>query len=100
MIARGADLRDAAVRSSYDAVATAYADELVDELRGLPFETWLLDRVIAAAAGRPVVEVGSGPGHVTAYLADGGADAAGPRPLAGDGGRGPPALPGTRVRGR
>ena len=44
---------------------------------GLPFETWLLDRVLAHAAGQPVVEVGSGPGHVTAYLADGGADATG-----------------------
>lgn len=77
VIAAGADLRDAHVRSSYDAVATAYADHLVDELRGLPFETWLLDRVIADAVGQPVVEVGSGPGHITAYLADGGADATG-----------------------
>jgi uncharacterized protein len=77
VIADGADLRDAMVRSSYDAVATGYADHLVDELRGLPFETWLLDRVVAEAAGQPVVEVGSGPGHVTAYLADGGADATG-----------------------
>jgi uncharacterized protein YceH (UPF0502 family) len=77
VIAGGAEARDAAVRSSYDAVATAYADHLVDELRGLPFETWLLDRVVAHAAGRPVVEVGAGPGHVTAYLAEGGADATG-----------------------
>ena len=77
VIAGGADLRDEHVRSSYDAVATAYADHLVDELAGLPFETWLLDRVVAHAAGRPVVEVGSGPGHVTAYLADRGADATG-----------------------
>jgi uncharacterized protein YceH (UPF0502 family) len=77
VIADGADMRDAQVRSSYDAVAPAYADHLVDELRGLPFETWLLDRVLAHAVGQPVVEVGSGPGHVTAYLADGGADATG-----------------------
>src|SRR4029453_13196816 len=77
VIAAGADLRDAKVRSSYDAVATAYADHLVDELGGLPFETWLLDRVVAHAAGQPVVEVGSGPGHVTAYLADRGAEATG-----------------------
>jgi len=77
VIALGADLRDAHVRSSYDAVATAYADHLVDELRGLPFETWLLDRVLAHAVGQPVVEVGSGPGHVTAYLAERGADATG-----------------------
>jgi uncharacterized protein YceH (UPF0502 family) len=77
VIADGADSRDERVQSSYDAVAAAYADHLVDELRGLPFETWLLDRVLADAAGQPVVEVGSGPGHVTAYLADGGAEATG-----------------------
>jgi SAM-dependent methyltransferase len=77
VIAGGADLRDAKVRSSYDAVATAYADHLVDELGELPFETWLLDRVVAHAAGQPVVEVGSGPGHVTAYLVDRGAEAMG-----------------------
>jgi uncharacterized protein YceH (UPF0502 family) len=77
VIAEGADKRDAQVRSSYDAVAAVYADHLVDELEGLPFETWLLDRVVAHAAGQPVVEVGSGPGHVTAYLGDGGADATG-----------------------
>ncbi len=77
VIAAGADARDARVRSSYDAVATPYADELLDELTALPFETWLLDRVIAHAAGRPVVEVGSGPGHVTAYLAEHDADATG-----------------------
>jgi uncharacterized protein YceH (UPF0502 family) len=77
VIADGADERDARVRSAYDAVATTYADELLDELDALPFERWLLDRVIAHADGRPVVEVGSGPGHVTAYLADRDADVTG-----------------------
>ena len=77
VIAAGVEARDARVRSSYDAVATAYADHLVDELAGLPFETWLLDRVVGHAAGQPVVEVGCGPGHVTAYLAEHGADATG-----------------------
>ena len=38
---------------------------------------WLLDRVAAHADGGPVVEVGCGPGHVTAYLAEAGADATG-----------------------
>jgi hypothetical protein len=70
-------VRDTRGKRSYDAVATAYADHLVDELRGLPFERWLLDRVIAHAGDQPVVEAGSGPGHVTAYLADGGADVTG-----------------------
>jgi uncharacterized protein YceH (UPF0502 family) len=77
VIADGPDVRDEAVRTSYGAVAAAYADHLVDELRVLPFESWLLDRVVAHAAGQPVVDVGSGPGHVTAYLAESGADATG-----------------------
>ncbi|MGY2703681.1 DUF480 domain-containing protein [Nocardioides sp. HB32] len=75
-VARGAE-RDDRVRASYDAVATAYADSLLTELAGLPFETWLLDRVAAHADGGPVVEVGCGPGHVTAYLAAAGAAATG-----------------------
>jgi uncharacterized protein YceH (UPF0502 family) len=69
--------RDERVRTSYDAVAGAYAERLADELPDLPFETWLLDRVAAFAGSDPVVEVGSGPGHVTAYLADVGAVATG-----------------------
>jgi uncharacterized protein YceH (UPF0502 family) len=77
VIAQGADTRDAHVRSSYDVVATSYAEHLVDELAELPFETWLLDRVLRHAAGRPVVDAGCGPGHVTAYLADRGADVMG-----------------------
>jgi len=78
VLAAGSAARDERVRTSYDAVAPAYADHLVDELAGsLPFETWLLDRVAAHADGGPVVEVGCGPGHVTAYLADAGADASG-----------------------
>ena len=77
VIADGAARRDARVLSAYDAIAADYADKLVDELSGLPFERWLLDRVLAHAAGQPVVDVGCGPGHVTDYLADGGADAVG-----------------------
>ncbi len=77
VIAEGAQARDDRVRSSYDAVAATYADRLVDELGRLPFETWLLERVVAHADGRPVVEAGSGPGHVTAHLAASGADATG-----------------------
>ena len=77
VIAGGPDARDARVRSAYDAIATSYADHLSDELSHLPLETWLLDRVVAHADGRPVVEVGSGPGHVTGYLGEHGADATG-----------------------
>ncbi len=77
VLADGAQARDDRVRSAYDTVARAYAEEFSDELPGMHFEIWLLDRVLAHAAGRPVVEVGSGPGQVTAYLAAGGADALG-----------------------
>ncbi|MGZ8735689.1 MAG: DUF480 domain-containing protein [Nocardioides sp.] len=77
VLAGGAEARDARVRSSYDAIAPSYAEQLADELDDLPFERWLLDRVVAHADALPVVEVGSGPGHVTAYLARHGAVASG-----------------------
>lgn len=77
MIADGAQARDQRVRTSYDTVAQAYADQFAAELGGRPFETWLLDRVAAHARGGPVVDAGCGPGHVAAYLAEAGADATG-----------------------
>lgn len=77
VIADGAEARDAKVRASYGAVATSYADSLIAELDDLPFERWLLERVAEHAGTDPVVEVGCGPGHVTAYLAEAGADATG-----------------------
>ncbi len=78
VLAAGAAARDARVQASYDSVAPAYADNMVDELIGQqPFECWLLDRVAGHVDGGPVVEVGCGPGHVTAYLAEAGADAFG-----------------------
>lgn len=76
-IADGPEARDERVRATYGAVAETYAERFADELDVLPFERWLLDRVAAHADGGPVVEVGSGPGHVTAYLAAQGADARG-----------------------
>jgi uncharacterized protein YceH (UPF0502 family) len=73
--------RDERVRSGYSAVAATYADRLADELTDgrQPFEAWLLDRVAeeSVRTGLPVVEVGTGPGHVAAYLADRGARATG-----------------------
>jgi uncharacterized protein len=73
----GAAARDERVRATYAAIAADYAEELATELEGLPFERWLLGRVLGEAGGRPVVEAGCGPGHVTAYLAAAGADARG-----------------------
>lgn len=79
VLAAGAEARDAKVRASYGAVAASYAEALTGELLDgqQPFETWLLDRVVAHADGAPVVEVGCGPGHTTAYLAAAGAHATG-----------------------
>jgi SAM-dependent methyltransferase len=85
-------------RTSYDAVAAAYADQLSDELRRKPLDRALLTafaeqvradgteqvradgtgQVQAGGLGRPRVwDVGCGPGHVTAFLAGLGLDAAG-----------------------
>lgn len=75
-IADSPEARDERVRATYAAVAEVYADTLCDELDHLPFERWLLERVAAEAEG-PVVEVGCGPGHVTAHLATRGAEARG-----------------------
>ena len=72
MLAQGREARDARVVAAYDALATTYADHLVDELDHKPFDRWLLDRV-AALAGGPVADVGTGPGHVAARLAAAGA---------------------------
>lgn len=77
VIADGGEARDARVRASYDAIAESYAAEFAVELHSLPFETWLLDRVADHAGAGPVVDAGCGPGHVTAHLADAGADAVG-----------------------
>ncbi len=73
----GAEVRDAKVRAAYATIAASYAEQLSDELVGLPFETWLLRRVVELSDGAPVIEVGTGPGHVAAFLAEAGADATG-----------------------
>ncbi|MBZ5736278.1 DUF480 domain-containing protein [Nocardioides sp. TRM66260-LWL] len=75
----GAGTRDATVVATYDAIAAPYAERLVPELARMPFEQWLLGRVAAhaVALGAPLIEVGSGPGHVTAHLAGLGAPAQG-----------------------
>jgi uncharacterized protein YceH (UPF0502 family) len=73
----GPDARDDKVRAAYAAVAGAYAEQFAEELAELPFESWLLRRVVDLAGGTPVIEVGTGPGHVAAFLARAGADATG-----------------------
>ena len=77
VLAAGADARDDKVRASYAAVAASYAEQLCDELTDLSFESWLLRRVVELSGGAPVIEVGTGPGHVAAFLAEAGADVTG-----------------------
>ena len=75
-LAQGAQIRDEAVRRTYDVVADAYAEHYGDELSHKPFDTWLLDRIAADASG-PIVDVGTGPGQIAAHLASHGADVTG-----------------------
>jgi len=77
VLAGGPAARDARVAAAYDAVATAYAVEFGDELARKPFDTWLLGRIPALAAGAPVADVGCGPGQVAGLLAGAGADVTG-----------------------
>lgn len=69
-------------RVSYDAVAAAYAEALNDELRHKPLDRALLavfaEQVLDVGQGEARVwDIGCGPGHVTAFLAGLGLDAAG-----------------------
>ena len=50
---------------------------LGDELIGKPFDVWLLERIADLAGTNPIVDVGCGPGHITAFLADTGAQVSG-----------------------
>jgi uncharacterized protein YceH (UPF0502 family) len=77
VLGAGPDARDDKVRAAYGAVASSYAEHFDNELADLPFETWLLHRVATLADGAPVIDVGTGPGHVAACLAEAGADASG-----------------------
>jgi SAM-dependent methyltransferase len=72
------DLTDmASMRRSYDLVAGRYAAEIGDELRGKPLDRAVLDAFAELTAGAPVLDLGCGPGHATAYLARRGTHAVG-----------------------
>ncbi|MDN5569804.1 MAG: DUF480 domain-containing protein [Propionibacteriaceae bacterium] len=77
VLAQGPAARTAAVRVAYDAVADSYAEGRAEELNDRPFDRWLLERIPDEAPGGPLVEVGCGPGHIAAFLADAGAEVTG-----------------------
>ncbi|MEJ8281640.1 class I SAM-dependent DNA methyltransferase [Pseudonocardia spirodelae] len=77
---RPADLD--AVRDSYDRVADNYVDMVVStgigDVRSHPWLRAAMDVFADSVAGRgPVLDVGCGPGQVTAYLVERGVDASG-----------------------
>jgi SAM-dependent methyltransferase len=67
-------------RSSYDIDAVGYAEKvrgLLDEMPYLRASLTLFAEMVRDAGGGPVADVGCGPGYVTGYLHDAGADAFG-----------------------
>jgi SAM-dependent methyltransferase len=59
-----------ATRRSYDRVAVSYRERFEGELDDKPFDRDFLDAMAAAVLGRGwVIDLGSGPGQVGAYLA-------------------------------
>ncbi|MEE4660076.1 MAG: class I SAM-dependent methyltransferase [Halieaceae bacterium] len=67
-----------AVQKSYDAVAADYAALTADELRQKPADARLLDKFAAAlAGGGRCLDLGCGPGHLTAYLTQHGVETEG-----------------------
>jgi SAM-dependent methyltransferase len=58
----------ARTRAGYDQVAERYAAEIGGELAHKPLDRALLDAVVEVVAGGLIADVGSGPGHIAAYL--------------------------------
>jgi len=54
--------------STYDDVAAKYEARFLDELRDKPFDRELL-AAFAQSAGDPIAEIGCGPGHIGAFVA-------------------------------
>jgi ubiquinone/menaquinone biosynthesis C-methylase UbiE len=67
-------------RTSYDTVASSYADLLRDALAGEPFQRGILalfTELARSAGDGPVADVGCGPGRITGHLHRAGLDAFG-----------------------
>ena len=66
------------VAHDYDRIARSYARELGDELTRKPLDRALLGYLADVAKGRGTIgDLGCGPGHVTGFLAELGADVVG-----------------------
>ncbi|WP_433235784.1 class I SAM-dependent methyltransferase [Streptosporangium sp. CA-135522] len=66
------------VRRSYDTVADTYAVTFRDELAGKPLDRALLTCLLEQTEpGTPIADLGCGPGHVAAWLAEHGAGTVG-----------------------
>lgn len=64
-------------RTSYDTVASSYADQVRYLLDQTPYERAILTLfadLVQATGGGPIADVGCGPGRITAYLREQGAD--------------------------
>lgn len=72
-----ADPRAEPLRAGYAPVARAYREALLDELAGKPLDRAFLAAFAERCAGRPILEVGCGPGQVARFLAGQGADVEG-----------------------
>jgi SAM-dependent methyltransferase len=67
-----------AIRIAYDLASDAYARKFIDELNHKPLDRELLMRFAAVVgSGPPVLDIGCGPGHTTAYLSSLGVSATG-----------------------
>lgn len=59
-----------AIRRSYDAVASDYAERFGDELTHKPLDRAMLAALVEQSVeGAPIADLGCGPGHVAAWLA-------------------------------
>lgn len=63
-------MTDERVRAGYDAVATAYHAQFADELDHKPLERGLLDAFCVLSPNGTIADIGCGPGHITAFLAE------------------------------
>ncbi|WP_193083614.1 class I SAM-dependent methyltransferase [Brevibacterium aurantiacum] len=64
--------REAATRASYDAIAGLYTEWIADELTAKPHDRAVLgafSELVLATGETKVLEVGCGPGRITAFLA-------------------------------